>query len=336
MSRNPENDDIGTIDFPGADLRTCAPQFFIPDMEMDIATPARSEPVLAGIGWMVLTTLCFVCVTGIVRYIGTDIPAVEAAFIRYLIGVLFFLPMIWSLIRKPPPSRSMRIYALRGLLHGCAVILWFFAMARIPIAEVTALGYAAPIYVTIGAAIFFGERLHIRRIAAVAIGLLGTLVILRPGFQELSSGQLAQIAAAPLFAGSFLLAKRLTDDEDPVVIVVMLSVFCTLVLLPGAIAVWETPSLAEVFWLGLTAVFATLGHYTMTRAIRAAPLTVTQPVGFLQLVWAALLGIVVFGEAVDPFVLLGAGMVVGAATFISHREAVAARRQTTPPAAATK
>ena len=139
-----------------------------------------------------------------------------------------------------------------------------------------------------------------------------------------------------MFAASFLLAKRLTDDGDSLVIVMMLSIFCTLTLLPGAVVVWVTPGLDEVFWLGLTAVFATLGHYTMTRAIRVAPLTVTQPVGFLQLVWATILGIVAFGEAVDPFVMLGAGLVVGAATFISHREAVAARRQITPPAAATK
>jgi len=92
----------------------------------------------------------------------------------------------------------------------------------------------------------------------------------------------------------------------------------------------------EVFWLAMTAVFATAGHYTLTRAFAAAPLTVTQPVSFLQLVWAALLGIVVFGEALDPMVIAGGGVIVGAATYISHREAVAARRAQTPPAVATK
>ena len=216
------------------------------------------------------------------------------------------------------------------------VILWFYAMARIPIAEVTALGYTAPIFVTVGAAFFFGERLHFRRIAAVAVAFLGTLVILRPGFHEISAGQIAQLCAAPLFAASFLFAKRLTDDEDPVTIVIMLSIFCTLTLLPGAVINWVTPTLWEVFWLAMTAVVATLGHYTMTRAIRAAPLTVTQPVTFLQLVWATALGIAFFGEPMEPFVLIGGGIVVAAITFISHREAVAARRQVTPPPGATK
>jgi drug/metabolite transporter (DMT)-like permease len=184
--------------------------------------------------------------------------------------------------------------------------------------------------------VFFGERLHTRRIVALLAGLLGALVILRPGLSAISSGQLAQLAAAPLFASSYLIAKRLSTGGDPAVIVAMLSVVCTLVLLPGAVLHWTAPSFVDLCWFALTALFATAGHYTMTQALKAAPLTVTQPVNFLQLVWAAALGIILFGEAVDPFVVLGGGIVVGAATFIAHREAQAARRGITPPAVATK
>ena len=86
----------------------------------------------------------------------------------------------------------------------------------------------------------------------------------------------------------------------------------------------------------MTAVFATAGHYTLTKAFRAAPITVTQPVGFLQLVWAALLGLVAFGEPLDPFVFLGAAIIIASVTYISHREARVARQTQTPPAAATK
>ncbi len=298
-------------------------------------TPAPDR-TLEGIGWMLLTTVLFVCVTGIVRYLGSDIPAVEAAFIRYAIGLALVLPALRPLVRQWPRAAQMRRFVLRGIVHGVAVMLWFYAMARVPIAEVTALGYTAPIYVTLGAAYFFGETLHIRRIMAVVIGFIGAMIILRPGFQEISSGQLAQLTAAPLFATSFLLAKGLTREFSAGLIVAMLSLFCTLTLLPGAILQWRDPTLEEVLWLGLTAVFATAGHYTLTRAFAAAPLTVTQPVGFVQLVWAAALGMLAFGEALDPFVFLGGGIVVAAVSYISHREAVAARRMRTPPAVATK
>ncbi len=185
--------------------------------------PRSTESIAAGIGWMVLTTIMFVCVTGIVRHVGTAVSAAEAAFIRYAFGVILVLPMMRPLLRQAPSGKAMKLFALRGVLHGIGVLLWFYAMARIPIAEVTALGYTAPIFVTIGAALFFGEKLHARRILAVVAALVGALVILRPGFQELSSGQIAQLCAAPLFASGFLLAKKLTEDQDPAVIVGMLT-----------------------------------------------------------------------------------------------------------------
>ncbi|MEM9013305.1 MAG: DMT family transporter [Pseudomonadota bacterium] len=300
------------------------------------ATAPRADGTLAGIGWMLLTGLMFVAVTGVVRYLGSDIPAVQAAFIRYVFGLTMIAPVLWQLAKHRPSRAALRLYGWRGLFHGFGVLLWFYAMARIPIAEVTAIGYTAPIFVAIGAAVFFGERLFARRILAIAAGLIGALVILRPGFNEISIGQLAQLGAAPLFAASFLMAKRLTEEEDPALIVGMLSVAVTLVLLPFAIWHWRPPTWEELGWLAVTAAFATAGHYTMTRAIQAAPITVTQPITFLQLVWATLLGIYAFGEPVDPWVLLGGAIIVGAATFISHREAVAARRAYTPPAPATK
>ena len=202
-----------------------------------VKTIPRNDTVV-GVGWMVLTGILFVCVTGIVRYLGSDMPAIEAAFIRYIIGLVLITPVLFKLRPTVPRGRKLALFTLRGLFHGCAVMLWFYAMARIPIAEVTAIGYTSPIFVTVGAAVFLGERLQYRRVAAVLAGLIGALVILRPGFQELSFGQLAQLTAAPLFAGSFIIAKKLTRDEDPAFIVYMLSVFCTLTLLPGAIYQW--------------------------------------------------------------------------------------------------
>jgi len=274
---------------------------------------------------MVASSFLFVAMTGIVRYLGSSIPAIEAAFIRYAFGLLLILPL---LIRHWPKQTSRKVFGLysaRALVHGVGVMLWFFAMARIPIAEVTAIGYVSPVFVTIGAALFLGEKLRVRRIVGIFIGLLGAFIILRPGFQELNVGQLAQLCAAPLFAISFLVAKKLTDTENTYVIVGMLSLGCTIVLLPGALLQWRAPTIEELSWLMLTAVFATLGHYTLTKAFTAAPITLTQPLGFLQLVWAAILGMVVFNEAVDPFVIAGGTIIIAATTYISHRELKANR-----------
>ena len=106
------------------------------------------------------------------------------------------------------------------------------------------------------------------------------------------------------------------------VVVGMLSVTVTIGLAPFAFAVWITPTWEQIFWLLLVACYATAGHYTMTLAFAAAPLTVTQPVTFLQLVWATTMGAVVFGEAVDPYVIFGGAIIIGSISFITWREAV--------------
>ena len=283
----------------------------------------------AAIGWMLLTGLLFIAVTGIVRHLGSDLPAVQAAFVRYAIGLGFMLPFLYRTLRTRLIPRRIGLHVLRGVVHGGGVILWFFAMARIPIAEVTAIGFTAPLFTTIGAVLFLGEKLRARRIAAVIAGFLGTVIILRPGIEAIHVGALAQLAAAPLFACSFIVAKKLTETESGSVIVAWLSVFVTLVLLPPALLVWRTPTMEELLWLTAVAACATAGHYTLTRAMRLAELTMLQPFMFLQLVWASLLGFAAFGEVPDVWTWVGGAVIVAAATYIAHREALArrARRQ---------
>jgi drug/metabolite transporter (DMT)-like permease len=161
-------------------------------------------------------------------------------------------------------------------------------------------------------------------------GFAGALLILRPGFREIDIGALAQVAAAPLFACSFLMAKSATRTESSTMIVVMLSVFCTLTLVLPALAVWRTPTLEELGLLFTTAVLATAGHYCMTRAFKAAEVSAVQPFTFLQLVWATLLGLVLFDEHLDLWIALGGALIVTAATWMAHREVQSQRRPTQP------
>ncbi len=294
--------------------------------EAALAAEIERRSTFVGIAWMILAGVLFVMVTVTVRYIGTNLPAPVAAFMRYFMGLVILSPVLIRMINYRPGPRAFMLYGIRGLVHGLGVILWFFAMARIPIAEVTAIGYLAPIFITIGAALFLGETMRARRMLAVLAGFAGAMLVIRPGFAEVSIGELAQLAAAPLFATSYLIAKSLTRTENSAVIVGVLTITSTLALTPFAIANWQTPSLHETLFLSLTAFFATSGHYALTRAFKAAPLTVTQPFAFLQLVWAALLGMAMFGEPLDPWVIAGGGVIVASVTYIAHREATAKRR----------
>ena len=296
---------------------------------------APSRPLVA-IFWMLVTGFCVVAVTALVKYMGDRIPPAEAAFLRYLLGLVFLLPMLPALRAAHLTPRQLRLFSMRGVFHTGGVILWFYAMTRIPIAEVTAMNYLAPVYVSIGAALFLGERLALRRIAAIVVALIGTAVILRPGFREVAPGHMAMLFCAVSFAGSYLIAKIMADEAKPAVVVAMLSIVVTLCLAPFALANWVWPTWGETGLLFLVACFATAGHYTMTMAFAAAPVTVTQPVTFLQLVWAVLLGALVFAEPVDIWVIIGGALILAAVSFITWREAVLKRRPITPPSPATK
>ena len=279
---------------------------------------------LWGIWWMLLTGLLFVAVTGVVRHLGTDMNPMQAAFIRYAFGVVLIAPVLLRMFAVGVRPSRLSLHMLRGIAHGSAVMLWFFAMARIPIAQVTAIGFTTPIFTTMGAVLFLGEVLHARRIAAIVVSFLGTLIILRPGAVSIELGAFAQLAAAPLFACSFLIAKKLTETESSASIVAYMSVFVTLALLVPALLVWRTPTLTELGWLFVTAIFATAGHYTFTRAMQTVELTVLQPFSFLQLVWATLLGFYVFSEVPDVWTLTGGAIIIASVTYIAHREARAA------------
>ena len=285
---------------------------------------------------MLLTGLLFVGVTAIVKHVGTDLPPAQSAFLRYVTGLVFVIPLI-KLIKKANLSRNeLTLFAWRGLAHSIGVILWFYAMAILPMAEVTAMGYLSPIYVTIGAALFLGERIAALRILAIFAAILGVLIILRPGFREISFGHISMLLNGILFALSYLIAKVMADKVEPLVVVGMLSIFVTIGLAPWAFWVWVTPTLSQLGWTFLLAIFATAGHYTMTLALRAAPISVTQPITFLQLVWSVLMGVLVFNEGFDKWVIIGALIIVFSISFIMWREEHVRRKKITPSYPANK
>ena len=246
---------------------------------------------------MIVTGLMFVGVTVIVKYVGSELPAAEGAFLRYLSGLVFLIPMIRPIMAAHLTRRQVKLFAVRG--------------------------------------VFLGESLPPRRLAAVVAALIGAVIILRPGVREVDPGHIAMLFTALAFAAGYLIAKQMSGEVSAAVVVGMLSITVTIGLAPFAYAVWVTPTLAQVGWMFLVACFATAGHYTMTLAFAAAPLTVTQPVTFLQLVWAVVLGAVLFGEGIDGWVILGGAVIMASVSFITWREAVA-RRAITPAVAQTK
>ncbi|WP_289042757.1 DMT family transporter [uncultured Aliiroseovarius sp.] len=300
---------------------------------MSITTHIVQRP-MHGIVWMLVAGLLFVLMNALVKHVGQGVPSAQAAFLRFAFGLFFVLPAFGQLRRARFSGRIWGLFALRGLVHSVAVLCWFYAMTQITVAEVVAMNYLNPIYVMLGAALFLGETFSTRRMIAVAFAFAGVLIILRPGLRELGAGHLSMVFTAIFLGASYLVAKRLSQETSAAVVVAMMSITVTIGLAPVAWVVWVTPTLVQLGWLVLIAFFATAGHYSMTRAFAEAPVSVTQPVTFVQIIWAAAMGAWLFAEPVDIWVVTGAGVIIGAVSYITWREAMLNRRVTPNPNAA--
>ena len=283
---------------------------------------------IVGILWMVITTILFVGVTATVRYLEGEVPAPQAAFLRYAIGTVMLAPSLINLTKFKPERSLFNKFVLRGFVHSIGVTLWFYAMSVMPVAEVTAIGFLTYIFVSIGASIFLKEKLHKHRLSAILISFIGALIILRPGFKVIESGQLGMLIATMVFTASYLIAKVVSKERTSSEIVAMLSIFTTIFLIPSAIYSWEPLSLEALLILSFTALIATLGHITMTKAIKAAPMVVTQPVLFLQLVWASMVGLFIFDEEFDLFVIIGGTIIMLCVCYVSYREHILGKKIT--------
>ena len=269
---------------------------------------------------MLLTGLCFVAVMVSVKFLSKGLPPTQAAFFRYLFGLILILPLVRLQYKKNIKKIPILKHGLRGIIHGLAVVLWFYSVTNIPMADVTAINYLTPIFTTIGAILIFKEAITFNRIFALILSFIGAMLILKPGFEVLSNGKIAQLFSTILFAISYLIAKNLTKTESTHSIVIFLTFFATITLLPFALLIWTNPIMTDLLLLLGVAILGTLGHYFMTIALSLAPLSITQPVIFFQLIWSTLIGLLLFEESLDFFILMGGALIVIAIVRLSANE----------------
>tara|TARA_B100001996_G_scaffold175375_1_gene133892 strand:+ start:1294 stop:2175 length:882 start_codon:yes stop_codon:yes gene_type:complete len=287
---------------------------------MNDGMPATQQNNLLAIFFMVLTGACMVAVMVNLRYLDESLPSVQVAFIRYLFGLAIIFPFALQELKLRNLKIPIIKHGIRGTLHGFGVVLWFYSVSQITLSQVTAISYLTPIFTTIGAIIVFKERLTKQRFLAILTAIIGAILILRPGLEVISVGKSAQLFSTLLLAASYLITKNLTKTEGTFLIVFMLNLFATLTLLPFALLIWISPSVIDLGLLLTIAILASFGHYFVTKAVALAPLSVTQPVIFLQLIWSTLIGLLIFGEPIDLLIIIGGGFIVLAITQIAYSE----------------
>lgn len=287
---------------------------------------AHWSPTTRGLLWSTASGLLFCTLNALMRQLALQLDPFQAQFMRYLFGFLVLLPMVWRNGLAAYRPQQFGAQFTRGALHTVGLVLWFIALPKIALADMTAIGFTTPLFIMIGAYVFFREPMRWERWLATAIGFGGVMIVVGP---KLSGDgglyQLVMLGSAPLFAASFLLTKAMTRTETAGVILLWQAISVTIFSLP--LALWHWQWLTPWQWTGflVCGMLGSGGHYCLTRSFAAADISATQSAKFLDLVWSAAMGWLLFSDLPSESTLIG-GVVISAATlWVARREGRAAR-----------
>lgn len=297
-----------------------------------LAATVRAFPApLKGALWMTLGCSGLGAMNVLVRYISTELHPFEIAFFRNLGQLVFMLP--WLMSRGVIAMRTQRIgaHVIRSLLGLAAMLCWFTTLSIMPVAEATALSFTVPLFATIGAALILKETVRLRRWSATLIGFVGALIILRPGFTELSDAAMLALVSAAFIAAAVLMTKSLSRTDSAALIVFYTALIMTPLSVFPAIFVWETPSLEMFGWLVVIGGTAAGAHLCINKAFASADASAVMPYDFVRLPVAAVLAYMIFGAKVDMWTWLGAGVIFLATVYVARREIQLARETVPKP-----
>lgn len=283
---------------------------------------------------MLGSTLSFGFMALAIRYATAYVPTQEVAFFRNAFGLLALLPMLLRPGRAPLKTQQLPRYFMRSAIGLASMLCAFWALGHLPMAQAVSLSYSTPLFVTIAAVLWLGETVRVRRWAAVIIGFIGVLVIVRPGTGSFSAGSLVAVAAAVLSSVVAIQIKQLTRVDSADTVVFYTYVFWVPLSLIPALFVWQWPAGIAWLWLALTGVLGTLGQLLWTRALRLGEVSALTPISFMQLPLVSVMAWLLFDEVLDRWTVIGALIILGSNAYIAHREAVLARRAKSEAASA--
>ena len=293
---------------------------------------ARLNAIPAPVQGALLMTgaaFCFSVMNVLIRLAAVEIEPFQIAFFRNLFALLFVLPFV---VRAGGPglrTGRLGLHCVRAAIGLGAMLCWFTSVARLPLAEAVALNFTVPLFATAGAAIILGEIVRARRWSATVVGFLGVLIILRPGFTEITPVMSLPIIAAAFMAISVLLVKTLSRSESAASIVLYMNLILTPLSLGPAQLVWRWPSLTVLGILAVIGAMAAVAHLLLTQAFAKADASAVTPFDYARLPFVAVIAFFVFGETPDVWTWVGAAVIAASAVYIARRESQVAQERPT-------
>ena len=270
--------------------------------------------------WIAFAGLILVTMSSMVKALGASFDSFQILFFRCAVGTVFMLPLVLRYGFGTYATRRAGLHLGRTLAGIGAMACFFYALTHMELAEATAILFSRPLFTTIGAVVVLGELVRWRRATATVVGFIGILVILRPGADTFESAALVAVLGAMLAGGTAIIIKKLSRTEPTVVIVFWFTTGGTVLALIPAILVWRTPTAAEWGLLVLMGLLGLAGQAAMTRGFALGEVSAVVSFDYLRLIFAGLIGIVLFAEVPDIWSVTGAAIIIGSTLYIIRRE----------------
>jgi len=287
---------------------------------------AHLPPTTRAMLWAVAAGSLFSLLNALMRALSQSIDPFQAQFLRYFFGLVVLSPIVLhhGLVAYRP--RHIGGQFVRGAAHTLGLGLWFAALPKIALADTTAIGFTTPIFIMIGARLAFNEPMRWERWVATVAGVAGVLIVVGPKLSaDAGLYHLVMLASAPVFAASFLITKALTRYETTGTILVWQSISVATLSLPLALLHWQPISVWLWAGFALSGLLGSAGHYCLTRSFTHADISATQSVKFLDLVWSAFLGFVLFADVPTFSTLLGGALICAGTVWLARRESHGSR-----------
>ncbi len=288
------------------------------------ARPSRATlpPALAGTLWMLAGMSAIGLVDGLAKWLARDLHGVQVAWGYFLVMLVCLLPV--AAARRTSPARLLRSYRpwLQLARAGCLVMslsCLFFSLRWLPLAEATTIGFTAPLFIVALSGPMLGERVGRARWAAVLAGMLGALIVARPGTGLLHWSSMVALTGAFFFAQFNIVTRKLGATDRPLTTLFHTFGIGTLILSAAVPVVWITPTAAQWLVFAVSGTLGLLGHYAIFRSLALADASVVAPLNYVRLVWAVAIGVVIFGDVPDAWTLTGGAITVASGLYVVLR-----------------
>jgi drug/metabolite transporter (DMT)-like permease len=271
--------------------------------------------------WMMVSAVAFIGGQVLVKQVTPGIPVAEVTFFRCAITFLLAAPLVLRGGRAAFVTQRFHLHLLRGIAGALAMLGTFYGVSQMPLANVNIINFARPLFMIVLAALFLGETVRVHRSVATAVGFLGVLLILRPGFEAFDPAAYAVLGASACYAIAHMLLKMLTGTEEPAAIIFYYMLVAALAVLVPAAYVWVWPNFEQamlILGIGLLTAFA---QTFLTIAFRAGDATVVSPFDYTRILWAGLFDILLFAAFPDAWTIAGTLVIVCATLYIGRRSA---------------